>query len=90
MTGEIRKYPLMMVDSQEVEMPAGSEILHVGVQKGTPTVWAIVDPEETTFAEKRIIEIYGTGHRIEDTEHSVYLGTVMDGPFVWHVFERES
>lgn len=83
----IYKYPLMPVTPALVGMPKGARIIHVGSQGDAPVLWALVDPEQPK--EMREFWIYGTGHRIDHTEHK-YLGTCQTkGGFVWHVFERE-
>lgn len=76
------KYPLL-ANRRGVEMPRGARILTVMMQAGGPTVWALVDPS----AEKvyRTVHIVGTGHEVPP--HTVYVGSVIDGPFVWHIFD---
>lgn len=88
----IWKYPLRTTDRQEVEMPAGASILHVGVQDGTVCLWAMVEPPTVPGGsdEERTIWIVGTGNPVPDEVllHSNHLGTVQQGPFVWHVYEQ--
>ena len=67
----------------EIEMPKYAEIVHVGIQNSDVHLWAKVDPLRST--ETRCFSVYGTGHLIPD--QALYVGTVFDGPFVWHVFE---
>jgi len=76
----------------EVEMPQGSRILGVQVQKKliaeTPYLWALVNTEEGRTV-RRLFRIYGTGREVEERPEALnYIGTVQTGPFVWHVFER--
>lgn len=84
----IWKFPLRFpADVQTVAMPRRSEILSCQLQDSTPTLWAVVDPEEPT--ESRTIRIFGTGHTLPE-QHAIlsYIGTVqmIGGALVWHVF----
>lgn len=71
-----------------IEMPHGAQVLHVGSQAPrTITVWAMVIlPAEI---EHRTFYVKGTGEVITEDDDLRYLGTVMDDPWVWHVFEPE-
>ena len=82
---EIWKYKLAIADRQLVQMPVDSEILSVGNQQGAVCLWAKGDP--TAVTRNRVIEMIGTGHPISPARRT-FLGTVLDDPFVWHVFER--
>lgn len=83
----IWKFPLERKDGQLVYMPNGSQLLTVQNQNGTPTLWAIVDPEKAK-AGRQIICV-GTGHPLSETmAQGKYLGTTQDGGglLVWHWF----
>ena len=59
------------------------EILHVALQDGTPTVWYYHQPE---FANRDVVlQWFGTGHDIP--KWAWYIGTIHDGPFVWHLHD---
>jgi len=79
----IYKYTL---DSQDctLQLPKGAEILTVQLKNGSPSLWALVNPN-TSELEERHICIVGTGWEVEDTMK--YITTYMDGYFVWHTFE---
>jgi len=86
----IWKFELEPIDRQIIEMPVNAEILTVQIQNETPCIWALVDP--TKLTEIRVIEIFGTGHKMyydikNDRKH---LGTyqLYGGSLVFHVFER--
>jgi hypothetical protein len=82
----IYKYPLKLVAVQPVAMPEGARILSVANQNGIICLWAeIADP--SAVAKARAIEIIGTGNRFPDA-YRTFIGTVLDGKYVWHVFER--
>lgn len=80
----IWKYAIDRVDVRWLEMPIGARIIHVGMQNEQITLWAIVDPKAD--CEKRAIRVVGTGNPFPDASECTHLGTVFDGPFVWHVF----
>lgn len=81
---QIFKYRLNVQDHfQQVEVPKGGEIVHVGNQENILSVWINVDPESPL--ECRVFWTVGTGQDIPKA--SRYVGTAMIGRFVWHVFE---
>lgn len=82
----IFKYELELVPRQTVSIPAQSTLLSVATQRGTLCLWALVEPD-TNSNVNRIIEIFGTGHPVNDGRR-VFIGTALIEPFVWHVFER--
>lgn len=84
----IYKYVLELGE-QFVKMPIGSVPLDVQVdaKNGAITLWALVDPQ-AELQEVRF-DVVGTGHSLPDScSPNFYLGTVQQGPFVWHVFGR--
>ena len=85
---KIYKYQLRGVpdSNYKLEMPLGAKIVHIGIQLNILCLWVEVDPDEkSTF---RYFRIYGTGHKI--SANALYLGTVFDEPYVWHVYEELS
>ena len=70
----VYKYPLVVTDRQLVTMPKEAKLMSVQVQNGTPCLWALVNPENPT--EEVPILLYGTGHKIPDTENIAYIGTI--------------
>lgn len=80
----VYKYPLEITDEQELEIPAGAKILSVQFQGGQLCLWAEVNPKHEMV--RLIIDIEGTGHPLHPKRK--YIGTVQQGPFVWHVYER--
>lgn len=78
------KFPFEIKDTFSLKMPAGSRILHVALQGDVPCMWALCkasNPEIT-----RQFRIHGTGHSNIELDE-IYVGTIMDGAFVWHIFE---
>ena len=85
----IFKYPLEVTDNeQKMLMPEGARVVNVGTQlDGFVYLWALVDSSSRPFSVTtiRTFVIVGTGHPIPDGVE--YVGTVQQGPFVWHVLE---
>ena len=81
----IFKYSFNAGTRLEVDMPTGSTVVHVGEQNDDVTIWAQVESDNPK--ESRVFNIVGTG-RIIPTGLTRYLGTVLIGPYVWHVYER--
>lgn len=84
---QIWKYPIERKDRQVVRIPAPARVLSAAIQNGKLCIWALVD---TDCDELNVtVNISGTGHVIAAPTEVVlarYVGTVMDPPFVWHVF----
>lgn len=88
----IWKFPLVVTDFQELQIPEGADILSVQMQSGGPCIWALVSPQAPK--QRRTIQIVGTGHPIEDDAgmaSAIFIGTVQmaGGALVWHIFERQ-
>lgn len=84
----IWKFPLAKTTYNEIEMPTGARILHVGMQGSTVTLWAAVDPQRPLCHREFLLQ--GTGQELNPViDDAVHLGTVFDGHYVWHIFEVE-
>lgn len=90
LNSKIFRYPIEITDLQDIEMPAGAEILCVKSKRGVPCIWAKVldgSPYKT-----RHIRIIGTGKPMVFTEGRQlhYLGTVFthNESLVWHIYEE--
>ena len=79
----IHKYTIGVIQNCPVQMPVNAKVLHVDMQNSMLTLWALVDLSNRI--ENRYFSVYGTG--IEILKEGYYIGTVKDGPFVWHIFE---
>jgi hypothetical protein len=97
MSKVIYKYELEITDTQTVKMPAViSNMLCAMMQGDKLCVWAEV--EANWPLTDREFKVVGTGHEIDfatdaysdsHTEsHFKYINTVMQGPFVWHIYWR--
>lgn len=70
-------------DRQEIFAPRNAEILSVGMQDGEIIVWMTVNPQEPFLYHR--VYVVGTGREVPS--HCKFVGTVFDGPFVWHIFK---
>ena len=66
----------------EIEMPMRAEFLSLQVQHGKPVMWWRVS-EASPRALRRFVCV-GTGHEADESHK--YIGTYLDGAYVWHVF----
>ncbi len=89
----IHKYPLKLVPGpQVVQMPASCHNLTIGLDpSGQVCVWAAhdLDPEEDETGNIPVVfRVLGTGEPYQLPEDTVdeFLGHVLDGVFIWHVF----
>ena len=83
----IYKYELKLTDYQIIATPCAgnSQPLHVGFDpNGQLYVWCLVETH-SNLTENHVIFIVGTGNPIP-IEAKIHLGSVVQGPFVWHVF----
>lgn len=79
------KFPIQILDVQDVMMPPHAEIIHAGLDpQGQPCVWARVKP--TDVKVERGVYLTGTGTPIPDGDNR-HVGSFTHGPFVWHVWE---
>lgn len=84
----IWKFPFHIDGTVSLRMPEGAVVVHVDVQNGQPTLWALVD--ENAATEVREFHIFGTGHKVPDgvgLNHHVGSFQLLDGVFVGHMFE---
>ena len=74
-------------DYTSIWMPENGRVIHFADQNGVYHIWAEVDPEE--FCTNRTFRIVGTGQSIPEGNNE-YLGTILDGVFVWHLYEDKA
>jgi hypothetical protein len=84
----IWKSVLEQSDVQEIEVPAGAEMLCAREQHGQVAVWYRCDPDAPK--ETRKLALCGTGHQAPSRDQSRYLGTASlhGGELIVHVFEQ--
>jgi hypothetical protein len=85
------KFPIVIEDTFELELPEDAEILHVDSQEQRYAyLWALVDPDVPK--ERRRFRLAGTGHPIDDSLEITGLEHVGSfqlhgGRLVYHLFE---
>ena len=86
MIKKIWKYPIEIIDKQLIRMPKGATLLHVGLDPNDiPCIWALINPDAPLV--DRNIFIHGSGHTVIRFDEGSYVGTFVQGYFVWHVFQ---
>ena len=82
----IWKFPILIDDEYMSAMPRGAEVISAVLSPRDPNridVYAVADPGHPMVGRKFLVE--GTGHPLEDG--ATYVATVLQPPFVWHVFD---
>lgn len=83
----IWKYPLTIGRHQVLRMPRAARPLSAQVQDVTLTLWMQVD--DSAPIVERTAHVVGTGHELP-RQAMDYISTVLDPPFVWHIYlQRE-
>lgn len=81
---QVWKYIVDITDGdQDINIPAGAKLVHVGPHGKRIGLWFEIDTQEK-HSTIRSFRVFGTGHPIESGRH---VGTVIIIPFVWHVYE---
>lgn len=88
----VYKYPLAMAEVSTIEIPYDASIVHVDKQGQTYCIWAehgVDYPDDNDHKvpvmKQHTFRIFGTGHLIPDGMS--HIGSLQDGPFVFHVYE---
>ena len=79
----IYKYKLDGGRTTTLELPELARVIHCAIQGDEYCIWVRVDTDAPKV--KRSFTIVGTGWEIEDSLG--HVGTILDGAFVWHIFE---
>lgn len=71
-----------------IRLPLGSKVLSVAYQGEDLYVWVLQDKiVESTIMIDYNFYVIGTGWEISPEDRcDIFVGTVFQGPFVWHVF----
>ena len=69
----------------ELKIPIGSRFLRIDLQNGVKTLWVEVNPKSKERTET--FYLYSTGWDIKRTDIN-WRATIMDGIFVWHIYEK--
>lgn len=81
----VYKYPLFILDEQDIEMPDSANILTVQMQNGEPCLWALVDTSNHPSVRKILIR--GTGHDADGMGRYISTFQMKGGALVFHAFE---
>ena len=82
----VYKYLANIGDTTILMLPKGAKILTVQKQDPYTCFWVLHTAEGTLIEHRNILRV-GTGYTFDDTKQYEYIGTVKDGPLVWHYFE---
>ncbi len=87
MSARMLKFPIPVEQgATSVAMRQGAVIRFAGVQREDEIcLWAQVPDGDPELLEVRNFAVIGTGWDVPDP--GIYIGTVFDGIFVWHVYE---
>lgn len=77
----VLKWPVEI--SNEIQAVGGGEVVLVAMQGKTLCVWT--REYEGDGGTDRLVRVVGTGNQHRLGKH---VGSAVDGPFVWHVFEE--
>ncbi len=81
----VHKFPVPLKGAtSSIEIPRGAKLLYFDTQVDALFLWALVDHDEPT--DVRTFFIVGTGQTLPEL-HYRYVGSCMNGAFVWHLFE---
>jgi hypothetical protein len=82
-------------DGMTLELPTQAYVVHVGTDpKGLLCLWIETElTDELNLANElsnellfpRHYKTFGTGHNLP--EEAMFIGTYIDSPFVWHIYE---
>lgn len=82
----IYKYPIIITEHQEIEIPEDSLVLDIKVQAGKPQLWAMVNPDNPPSV--LTIAVYGTGCPIDAENVNLrHISTFIVGKYVFHAFQ---
>lgn len=86
----VYKYPFQITPRQQMLLPPGRQIIHVGPDPdGKLCLWAIVDEARGVMNET--LWLVGTGQQLPDgVSAQQHIGSCVNGPFVWHVFIEQT
>lgn len=90
----IWKFPIAIGAVTKIEVPAIAPIRMAGLDPATgePAIWVELDTDAPRV-ERRFV-VHGTGHEIPGTDggypQPIHVGSLIQGPFVWHIFEERN
>ncbi len=86
------KFPLEIGEVNSITVSAGMVVLTgIDPASGKPAIW--VEHRLGGLQDERRFVVYGTGHTIPGIggyPDDLHVGSVIDGSFVWHIYERRA
>lgn len=79
----VYKY-VLDVGETSLQIPMGGKVLSAQLHDVYACIWVEVITE-VEVVETRTFRIVGTGHAVPIG--ALYVGTIQQSPFVWHVYE---
>jgi hypothetical protein len=87
-TKVVHKHEVLTIDRPtDIPLGADSVVVHVGMQNGALYIWEEHNEPKSLRIVARRYGVFGTGQKIPDGGQ--YVGTAIDGPFVWHLYELD-
>lgn len=74
-------------DAFALQLPAGWKPLMVAMQGSTPRLWVELDTDDEELWEHHF-QVFGTGHDLPG--FGSHIGSWIDGPYVWHLYQLGS
>jgi hypothetical protein len=86
------KFPLEIGGITSATVSAGYVVLAaIDPASGKPAIW--IEHRLDGLKDERRFVVYGTGHPIPGNggyPDDLHVGSVIDGSFVWHIYERRA
>lgn len=84
----VYKYPLELVEKQELRLPDNHEILDIQLQNGVPCLWVLLnsDDMEPSAEHRFYITMVGTGHPFNSKQLSFIKTLQLSNQLVFHFF----
>lgn len=84
----VHKHPFSHLSQPlQVQCSRLAKVVLVDTQGGVPTVWIDDERDEAIHTMRRNFMVIGTGHPIPDG--ATHVGSLMQGAFVWHVYQLQ-
>lgn len=84
---KIHKYTLQIGGKNVVKMPAKAKILSAQIQREHLVMWASFFSDDKETSRLFFVRATGVSYTEDPAESLIYISTVSDGDYVWHVFE---
>ncbi len=84
MSRVVLKHKLNMGLTQ-IELPVESKVVLAGVQDGVIYIW-VEQPTGDVAKHIETFYVIGTGRDITGHKNMDHVGSVLQGPFIWHIY----